>query len=143
MASVVDKPPAIRAFALQQTRTLLRRLAYQVSRASRPGDPEAIHDLRVSVRRFSRCLRIFSQFLPDGKRRKVRRTLSDVMDLAAAVRDRDIALELLREARPPASSVLIATLRRERLEAEIKLRTAVRRLGRQSFSQKWRIWLRL
>ena len=143
MAPVGDPPPAMRAFALQQTRTLLRRLAYQVNRASLPGDPEAIHDLRVAIRRFSRCLRVFSQFLPGGKRRKVRREIAGVMDLAAAVRDRDIALELLRQARTPANSALAATLRRERREAEARLREKVGGLARGSFSQKWRIWLRL
>ena len=143
MAAVGNPPPVMRAFALQQTRTLLRRLAFQMSRAARPGDPEAIHDLRVAIRRFSRCLRVFSQFLPGRKRRKVRRDLTRVMDLAAAVRDRDIALDLLRQARTPAIAALSATLRRERRDAETRLRAAAGSLARQSFSQKWRIWLRL
>lgn len=133
----------MRAYALQQARTLLRRLAFQVSRASRPGDPDAVHDLRVAIRRFSRCLRVFSQFLPHGKTRRVRRELQDIMDLAAAVRDRDIALELLREAKVPAGAAVAVTLRRERQDAETKLRAGVRRLGREGFSQKWRLGLRL
>jgi CHAD domain-containing protein len=131
----------MRGFAHWQTRTLLRRLASQVSRASRPDDPEAVHDLRVAIRRFSRCLRVFSQFLPRGKARRVRRRLGGVMDLAAAVRDRDIALELLREAGIPDGSPLAAALRRERQAAERKLHAAVRRLGRRSVSRKWRVWL--
>lgn len=133
----------MRAYALQQARTLLRRLAFQVSRAARPGDPDAVHDLRVAIRRFTRALRVFSQFVPHGKARKVRRELQDIMDLAAAVRDRDIALELLAEARVPAGSAVATALRRERKDAESKLRAAVRRLGRDGFSQKWRIGLRL
>lgn len=143
MALVRNPPVSMRVFARQQTRTLLRRLANQVNRASQPGDPEAIHDLRVAIRRFSRSLRVFSQFLPGGKSRRVRRQLRDVMDLAAAVRDRDIALELLLDARIPARSPLAASLRRERQAAEQKLIAAARRLGQRDFSRKWRVWLRL
>jgi hypothetical protein len=133
----------MRVFALQQTRTLLRRMAYQVSRASRPSGPEVVDDLRAALGRFSRCLRLFAQFLPDGKSKRVRRELKEVMDLAATVRDCNMALELLREARIPARSRLTATLSRECKEAETRLRADVRRLGRESFSQKWRAGLRL
>jgi CHAD domain-containing protein len=133
----------MRAYALQQTRTLLRRLAFQVSRAARPGDADAVHDLRVAIRRFTRCVRVFSQFLPQRKSKKVRRQLQDIMDLAAAVRDRDIALELLAGAHVPAGSAVAAALRRERKEAETKLHAGVRRLAREGFSQKWRLGLRL
>jgi CHAD domain-containing protein len=146
MAAVRNPAPSMRAFALQQTRTLLRRMAYQVSRAARPGDAQAIGDLRAAVGRFNRCLRVFSQFLPDGKSKKVHRELKEVMDLAAAVRDCDMALALLREARMPAGSngsKLTVTLTRERKEADTRLRAGVRRLGRRSFSQKWRAGLRL
>jgi len=143
MAPVRNPPVSMRVFARQQTLALLRRLADQVSRASKPGDPEAIHDLRVAIRRFSRSLRVFSQFLPGGKAGRVRRRLRDVMDLAAAVRDRDIALELLQEARVPPRSPLAVSLRRERQAAERKLIAAAGRLERRDFSRKWRVWLRL
>jgi hypothetical protein len=143
MPAVHNPPLSMRAFALQQTRTLLRRLAYQVSRASRPGDGEVVEDLRAAVGRFSRCLRLFAQFLPGGKSKKVRRELKEVMDLAAAVRACDMALELLREGRIPARSKLTTALSHERKEAAARLRAGAHRLGRQSFSQKWRAGLRL
>ena len=143
MAAVHNPPVPMRVFARRQTRTLLRRVANQLNRASQPAGPEAVHDLRVAIRRFSRCLRLFSQFLPRGKAKRVRRQLRDVMDLAAAVRDRDIALELLKQARVPARASLAVTLRRERREAGLKLRAAARRLGQRDFSRKCRAWLRL
>jgi len=142
MTAVRNPALSMRAFALQQTRTLLRRLAYQVSRASRPGDPRVVDDLRAAVGRFNRCLRLFGQFLPAGKSKKVHRELKEVMDLAAAVRDCDMALELLREAGSNGSKLTV-TLSRERKEAETRLRACLRRLGRRSFSQKWRAGLRL
>jgi hypothetical protein len=143
MPAVRNPPPLMRAFALQQTRTLLRRLAYQVSRASRPGDMQVIEELRTAVERFTRCLRVFGQFLPEGKSRKVRRELKEVLDLAAAVRSCHIALELSREALLPAGSGLVLTFSRERKEAETRLRASLRRLGRRNFSQKWRAGLGL
>jgi len=52
----------------------LRRLAFQVSRAARSGkDAEAIHDLRVAVRRLSRCLRVFAEFYPGDAWKKMRK----------------------------------------------------------------------
>ena len=47
----------MRDYVHRQTSILLRRFGMQVTRAARDGDPDAIHDLRVSIRRLSRCLR--------------------------------------------------------------------------------------
>lgn len=143
MAAIRNAPLPIRTFALQQTRTLLLRLAYQVSRASRPGAAEVLDDLRAAILRFSRCLRIFAQFLPGGKSKKVRQELKELMGLATVVRNCEVSLQLLREAQIPAGSSVSQTLSREHTEAETKLRAALRRLGRRSFSQKWRAGLRL
>src|SRR4051812_4885734 len=68
-----------------QTAILLRRLAFQVSRAAKSTDHEAVHDLRVAVRRLNRCLRAFSQFYPGQSWKKVRHRLRDLMDAAGEV----------------------------------------------------------
>ena len=47
----------MREYARLHTAILLRRLAYQLTRAAKSADPESIHDLRVSIRRLSGCLR--------------------------------------------------------------------------------------
>jgi CHAD domain-containing protein len=88
-------------YVRQQTAILLRRLAYQVNRAEKNADEEAIHDLRVAIRRFRRCLQIFAQFYPGNSWKKVRRRLSEIMDAAGDVRDRDIAAGLLVKAGVP------------------------------------------
>src|ERR1051326_4630890 len=93
--------PTMREFALLQTAVLLRRLAFEVNRTAKNGDHTAVHDLRVAIRRFSRSLQVFGQFYRDGPRKKIRGQLADLMDAAAGVRDRDIALELLAEAGVP------------------------------------------
>ena len=88
----------MREYAHEQTAILLRRLAMQINRAARSGDPDAVHDLRVAIRRLSRCLRVFAQFYPGQGWKKMRRRLKDLLDACGAVRDRDIALDLLSKA---------------------------------------------
>jgi CHAD domain-containing protein len=135
--------PTMREYAVLQTAVLLRRLAFQVNRAAKNGEAEAIHDLRVAIRRFSRALRVFAQFFPGGSGKKVRRQLAHAMDAAASVRDRDIALELLAEAGIPARSAIVTRLGAERRHASHDLRLELRRWRMRSFSRKWRNQLEL
>jgi len=134
---------AMRAYALQQTRTLLRRLAYQVSQTVRSGNPDSVHDLRVAIRRFQQCLRAFRQYFPKNGVKRVRRRLRAIMTLAAKVRDRDIALELLKPAGLQARSPFVAALTGERRETEKELLSALRRASTNTFSRKWRSRLEL
>lgn len=135
--------PTMREYAVLQTAVLLRRLAFQVNRAARTGEAEAIHDLRVAIRRFSRALRAFAQFFPGGSGKKVRRQLALVMDAAGSVRDRDIALELLAEVGIPARSAIVTRLGTERKHANRELLRELRRWRTRSFSRKWRSQLEL
>jgi len=128
----------MREYALQQTATLLRRFAFQVNRAARHGNAEAIHDLRVAIRRLSRCLKVFSQFYPDQHWKRIRRQLSGLMEMAGQVRDRDIALELLAEARVSKSAPVVRRLEDERRRAAAGLALEIRRWHRQNRSKKWR-----
>jgi CHAD domain-containing protein len=132
----------IREHALSQTATLLGRFAFEVNRASKGLDPDAVHDLRVSIRRFRQCLRVFEQFLPDKRPKRIRRRLKEILDLAAEIRNRDIALALFTEAGAPGSP-LLAGIAEERDRAEQALADALRRWRRRDFSQKWRTQLGL
>jgi CHAD domain-containing protein len=128
----------MREYARLQTANLLRRFAFQLTRTARSGDAESIHDLRVAIRRLSRCLRVFSQFYPDRSAARIRRQLASVMALAADVRDRDVALELLAEAGVSRRSAVVARLQAERARALRELLLEVVRRTRKSFSQNWR-----
>ena len=79
----------MREFARSQTAFLLRRFAYQAGRVSRDCGADAIHDLRVSIRRLNRCLRTFADFYPRRSWKPVRRKLHALMEAAGAVRDDD------------------------------------------------------
>ena len=65
---------------------LRKALLSQMERTAAEPSEAAVHDLRVAVRRFSEALR----------NRKFRKQLRQIRDHAAAVRDRDVTLRLLR-----------------------------------------------
>lgn len=130
--------PTMRRHAALETATLLRRLAYEVSRASKSGGEGAVHDLRVAIRRLAQCLRVFDQFFPRGKTRKLRRALKEMVDLASEVRDRDIATELLAKAKIGPESGLQRRLLEERNAARRALVTELKRWVRNNSSRKWR-----
>jgi CHAD domain-containing protein len=110
-----------------------------MTRATRCARPEAVHDLRVSIRRFSECLRAFQQFFPA---RRIRKRLKRIMDAAAEVRDRDIALESLAGIRidAPEAAGAIAT---QRSEAEHELKRRLIAWNQGSLAHKWRAELDL
>lgn len=128
----------MREYARRRTNILLSHLAVEVKRAAQSGDAGAIHDLRVAIRRLSRCLRVFAQFYPDGSWKKVRVELSDLLHLAGVVRDRDIALELLSEAGVAKPAAVVARMEQERRQAGHELLAAVRSWRDGGVAAKWR-----
>jgi len=131
----------MREYVRVQTRILLRSLASHVNRTARSGDADAIHDLRVAIRRLSRCLRVFAQFYPGRSWKQMRRRLADLMDACGSVRDRDIAIELLEKAGVPAASALVRQLDAERRAADEELRRELRRWKDRGFRRQ--CWARL
>jgi CHAD domain-containing protein len=132
----------MREFVNLQTAILLRRLAFQVNRSSKASDADSIHDLRVGIRRFSRCLRAFSQFYPGRSWKKIRRELRELMEAAGKVRDRDIALALLAEAGIPPRAAIATRLAAERRKAGRDLLAEISRWNDRG-SRKWRSQLEL
>ena len=133
----------MRDYAVLQTAILLRRFAFQVNRAARQSDADSIHDLRVSIRRLSRCLRAFSQFYDAYGRKKIRRQLSGLMELAGAIRDRDICIQLLKEAGVSPRAAIVGRLSKERAAATHELLHEIQRWKSRNFSRKWRARLEL
>jgi len=134
----------MREYVRTQSAMLLRRLAFQISRTARSGkDPGAVHDLRVAIRRLSRCLRVFADFYPDGSWKKIRKELAELMRRAGQVRDRDVVLSLLAEAGAARRGAIVARLEAERKLAARELQVETRRWKRRSFSRKWRTALGL
>ena len=126
-----------------QTAALLRRLAFQLNRVSTSVDADAVHDVRVAIRRLSRCLRVFGSFYPGDSWRKVRRDLRILMRTTAQVRDRDIALQLFAEAGMGPRTATLIRLAAERTAAARNLRLTARRWKSRSLFRKWRSRLEL
>jgi CHAD domain-containing protein len=133
----------MREYVQKQTAVLLRRLAFQINRAARAGDADAVHDLRVAIRRLSRCLQAFAQFYPGHSWKKMRRRLADLMDVCGTVRDLDIAIELLGKAGLPPGSPVVRRLEVERGKAERELLGELRRWKGSAVSRKWKAQLGL
>src|SRR5260370_42493561 len=114
MARLGSIPEQIDKFASEQGSRLLGKLAFQVRHAAKQPNEEAIHDLRVSIRRLSQCLREFQQFFPRRETKKILKQLGKMMDLAAEMRNRDVAIELIGKNGRPAASAFGANLRQGR-----------------------------
>jgi CHAD domain-containing protein len=127
----------MRDYARLQTAALLERLAGQVDRAS-ASDADSIHDLRVVIRRLSRCLRLFAQFYPGRSAKKLRAQLTALMDAAGAVRDLDIALALLAQAGLSPRSAAVVRLSALRGKRRRDFLAEVRRWRGRRRSRCWR-----
>jgi len=132
-------------YAIEQMNRLLTTLAFQVHRAAKKPGPDEIHDLRVSIRRFSQGLQLFSDFFPKWEIKKIRRMLKRMMRLTSSIRDRDITLEFLAESEHASSnqSGHQPRLAKERSTCQRQFAEMVRRWSAHDFSAKWRNGLSL
>jgi CHAD domain-containing protein len=133
----------MRKFTHSQVDTLLRRLSAQVKRTAETTDADAVHDLRVAIRRLSRALRSFAQFFPGKQWKRIRKELSTLMDAAGALRDSDVALELLEKAGVAKRARAALALQSSRRDAETKLREELQLWQARNFAHQWRQALEL
>ena len=121
----------ISKYARRETRVCLRHFKTHLRHASKhPEDPDAIHDLRVSIRRLTQCFRIFRGLLRPGPVKELRRRLRAVMKQCGAVRNCDVALELLQES-GIATGATVVKLRNKREDAAGKLRRHLKKERRR------------
>lgn len=131
---------AIDVYALEQMNHLLGTLADQIHRAAKRPGPDEIHDLRVSIRRFTQGLRLFVDFFPKLEVKRIQRMLKRMMRLTSDIRDRDIALEFLGKSDAAGDR---ARLRKERSGSQRQFSEMLRRLSAHDFSAEWRNGLAL
>jgi len=92
----LESSETVKKFIRNQTLQRLKVLDEQLRTAAQaPRDAEVIHDLRVAARRFSQCLRVFKKSFAARDVREFRKHLSNLLQHCGAVRNYDIALELL------------------------------------------------
>ena len=127
-----------RKFAYEQAYRRLGRLAYQINQTVRSRDAEAVHDLRVAIRRFSQVLRVFKACFRGKEVRKIRRELKQIMELAGEVRNADIALKLTSKSRRRDTAGLRPKLENLRREGERALVAFLKHWVDRQSSLKWR-----
>jgi CHAD domain-containing protein len=126
------------SYAAAQVQTRFKRLASQLRRAAKHSrDPDAVHDLRVSTRRFMQSLKVFGQFFDRQSTKKMRRRLRRLMDLSGEARNCDIALDLLELAGVDGGKSALQ-LRRRRKRAEDILARLLCRWHKRKLPLQWR-----
>lgn len=129
-------PPA--RFAEVSLAARLTRLVEEAERCAATPDPDAVHDLRVAIRRFSQALRIFKPLVDAKAVKHMRGALKRVMDAAAAVRDLDVGMERLIEEGLPAEHAVLDEMRSERRRGEMALRGWLLVLQSEEPESAWR-----
>ena len=127
-----------RKFAGQNATRLLGRLAFQMNATMKAPDSGSVHDLRVSIRRFTQTLGVFKSCFPGKETRKIRRRTKKLMTLAGAVRNFDIALKLVSKSRIDEAASLKPKLESQRKESARVLIGALKRRIERKSSLKWR-----
>lgn len=130
-------------FARRQANRLLTDLGRKLAGAAKSAGPDAVHDLRVAIRRLQQVLAVFKTSFPPRPRKKVRRILKQIMDPAGEVRNCDIAAILIPKLDPKIAPQLRRKIQSDRKTAERLLVQSLRRLVDRDLPAKWRVGLEL
>jgi CHAD domain-containing protein len=125
----------IEAYAAAQLSELLERLGKYARALARRPNAEKIHSLRIALRRTLETLRVFKSLFPSGQVKKTRRRLKRLLAASGEVRDRDIALDLLKQA-GASGHALHRQIASERRTAVTKLQTLAAKWDRRFQSGK-------
>jgi CHAD domain-containing protein len=128
---------------VEQISRLIDRLAFQANRTAKSPTSDAVHDLRVSIRRLEQALVTFKVNLPRKQVKRIRKQLKAVLSCAGALRDYDVAARILSKIGQPGAVALHREVRARRKDAEKALLVRLRRLSLRTRVSKWRDDLKL
>lgn len=137
-ASSVELDPGepLRAAARRVVAARARDLAGIAPGAVGSDDIEALHDVRVAVRRLTSALDVFADGLEDGPRRQARKLLRSDAEPLGVARDLDVQIALVRRFLKAARTGeqagmahVLDLLAGERAEAEAALAPAIAALA--------------
>jgi CHAD domain-containing protein len=133
----------MRNLVRSQTAARLKKLDREVRRVARhPHHADVIHDLRVSIRRLKQELNVFEEWFEPKAVKRIRRDLKNLLARCAAVRNCDIAAEILGAAGCP-SPPLLAGLEKERKRQQEQLARMLEKWRGTDRVRKWRGDLRV
>ncbi|MSV32202.1 MAG: CHAD domain-containing protein [Bryobacterales bacterium] len=121
---------------MKSVASLIDALEAQMQKVAELPGVDAVHDLRVSVRRAAEGLRIFT---PEA--RKLRNEIRAIREHAANVRDRDVTRQLLRRHRLPATDPACVYLQGQRDLAASQLRQFLALQLGDDRPARWRRWI--
>lgn len=112
--------------AVREAATRVVASASPLVRATPAEDPDAVHDLRVALRRLRTILRPLGPLYGERRIRRIRRGLGRVADGAGQLRDEEVLFELVRELPlPPDEAPTITAWLTRRRPVERRLRREV------------------
>ncbi|HEX3770682.1 MAG TPA: CHAD domain-containing protein [Polyangiaceae bacterium] len=136
--------PMTGAFLVARLRELETELASVGPRLLTPSDDEAVHDLRVALRRTRTLLEVGRSVLGGFQADEVRRALRDMQRISGVLRDEEVVLEIAEsltilgaDARPEVIAGVNAWLE-ARKRRERRLRAALRRKVRDGELERGR-----
>ena len=133
----------MRKLLRSQTAARLKKLDREDRNVARkPEDADCIHDLRVSIRRLKQVLEVFVEWLEAENVKTVRRHLRKLMNRCAAVRNCDVAVEVLRAARYKGPK-LVAGLKKARRGAARELASKLEHWRSAGLVREWSGHLRV
>ena len=137
MQCFADTP--IEDFARAQSSELVASVVENIYTAADNPEAEAVHKLRVSIRRLQQSLRLFKQFFPKKGSKQVRKQMRAIMQAAGELRNRDIALALLKKGH----ATLCAALTEQRVHARRRLVHVLTGLAEPGLRERWLVALQL
>ncbi len=132
----------LQKYASLEAAERIRRLAFEINRTAKRADEESIHDLRVSTRRLSQCLLVFDELFPRHASKKAHKRMGKIMKSTAEVRNRDIAIGLLKQSGVAGTGEVVETLAKERKEAATALSAELKGLKEKEISRRWTMRLK-
>lgn len=130
----------IRDYAIRQVSQLLTSMSSEVHRSAKTSGADEIHDVRVSIRRFTQGMELFATFFPKGESKKIKKLLKRMMRLTSEIRNRDITLEFLVDEKIQDHRKRVE---KERKDYQLKYAKLVRGFTGRDFAAKWRKGLSL
>jgi triphosphatase len=129
-----------RVFAVEQAHRQLKHLGLQINRVIKSSNADAVHDIRVAIRRFSQALALCHAYFPGGMPKHQRR-LKKIMRGAGDVRNCDVALKLVSKFRVPHAVHLRSKLESRRKESAGLLVAELKKWTDRRISLKWNVAL--
>ena len=133
----------MRKLLRSQTAARLKKLDREVRNVvHKPENADCIHDLRVSIRRLKQELEVFAEWFDEENAKAIRKHLRKLMNGCAAVRNCDVAVEVLRAAGCHGPK-LLAGIKKERRGAARELASKLEHWRSAGRGREWGRYLRV